>query len=218
MVDALHDLGCPVADRVLVLNVLRGLSSTYDHLRTWITRQRPFPSFLQVRDDLVLEEITRGPATGLSSSTALVAAPPDSSTSPATSLLGAPPTGQTGGRWGHAGRHRREGCGGGGTGGPASGAPGTGGGSARGPAPAPAPAPGGTPWPSFSNPWSGRISMWPFQGLGGLVLSSSRRSCSPVLPPYSHRLGPRPLSPASSRPGPGGGTRPHWRSPSAPWG
>jgi len=38
MADALHDLGCPVPDRVLVLNVLRGLSSTYDHLRTWITR------------------------------------------------------------------------------------------------------------------------------------------------------------------------------------
>ena len=95
MADALHDLGCPVPDRVLVLNVLRGLNSTYDHLPTWITRQRPFPFFLQVRDDLVLE-ITRGLATGSSSSsTALVAAPPPSSTPPATSLLGAPPTGQT---------------------------------------------------------------------------------------------------------------------------
>ena len=95
MADALHYLGCPVSDRVLVLNVLRGLSSIYDHLKTWITRQRPFPSFLQVRDDLVLEEITRGPATGSSSSssTALVAAPPTSSASLATSLLGAPPTG-----------------------------------------------------------------------------------------------------------------------------
>ena len=46
MADALHNLGCPVPDRVLVLNYLRGLSDTYDHLRTWITRQRPFPSFL----------------------------------------------------------------------------------------------------------------------------------------------------------------------------
>ena len=34
MADALHDLGCPVSDRILVLNVLRGLSSTYDHLKT----------------------------------------------------------------------------------------------------------------------------------------------------------------------------------------
>ena len=46
MADVLHNLGCPVSDRVLVFNVLRGLSSTYDHLKTWITRQRPFPSFL----------------------------------------------------------------------------------------------------------------------------------------------------------------------------
>ena len=44
MADALHNLGCPVPDRVLVLNVLRGLNNTYDHLWTWITRQRPFPS------------------------------------------------------------------------------------------------------------------------------------------------------------------------------
>jgi len=103
MADALHDLGCPVSDRVLVLNVLRGLSSTYDHLKTWITRQRPFPSFLQVRDDLALEEITRGLAPGSSSPTptALVAAPPASSAAPATSLLGAAPAGQTGegGAW-----------------------------------------------------------------------------------------------------------------------
>jgi len=94
MADALHDLGCPVGDRILVLNVLRGLNHTYGHLRTWITRQRPFPSFLQVRDDLVLE-ITKGPMTGSSSasSTALVATPPSSSAPPATSLLGAPPPG-----------------------------------------------------------------------------------------------------------------------------
>ncbi|GJN13401.1 hypothetical protein PR202_gb00095 [Eleusine coracana subsp. coracana] len=47
MADALHDLGCPVSDRILVLHVLRGLNAHYDLLRTWIPRQRPFPSFLQ---------------------------------------------------------------------------------------------------------------------------------------------------------------------------
>src|SRR6185437_10682518 len=165
MANALHDLGDLVSDRVFVLNVLRGLSSTYDHLKGWIARQRPFPTFLQVRDDLALEEITRGLAPGSSSPTpaALVATPPTSSTVP-------PSVGQTGGGGGR-GRRRRRG-GGGGTGGPASGNTGTGGGRRGGaptpaPAPAPAPAAGGTPWPSFSNPWSGRISMWPFQGPGG---------------------------------------------------
>ena len=97
------------------------------------------------------------------------------------------------------------------------------GGGARGtpdptPAPTPAPGPGGTPWPSFSAPWPGRIPMWPFQGQGVLVLSPSRRPCSPLLLLCSRRSGPRPLHPASSRPGLGGGTRPHWRSPSAPRG
>ena len=95
MADALHDLGDPVSDRVLVLNVLRGLSSTYDHLKGWIARQRPFPTFLQIRDDLALEEITRGLAPGSSSPTpaALIATPPASSAAPATSLLGATPAG-----------------------------------------------------------------------------------------------------------------------------
>ena len=93
----------------LVLNVLWCLSSTYDHLKTWITHQRPFPSFLQVRDDLVLEEITRGLAAGSSSSTStmLITAPPASSAAPATSLLGAAPAGQTGGGGGEGGRGRR---------------------------------------------------------------------------------------------------------------
>jgi hypothetical protein len=58
MADSLGDLGWPVEDRILVLNALRGLSERYSHLRTWITRQRPFPTLLQVRDDLVTEELT----------------------------------------------------------------------------------------------------------------------------------------------------------------
>jgi len=60
MADSLGDLGWPVEDRILVLNVLRGLSDRYSYLRTWITRQRLFPIFLQVRDDLVMEELTQG--------------------------------------------------------------------------------------------------------------------------------------------------------------
>ena len=60
MADSLGDLGWPVEDRILVLNVFSGLSDRYAYLRTWITRQRPFPTFLQVRDDLVMEELTQG--------------------------------------------------------------------------------------------------------------------------------------------------------------
>jgi hypothetical protein len=80
MTDSLGNLGCPMEDRMLVLNVLRGLSDRYTHLRSLIMRQRPFPTFLQVRDNLALEEITMGTQAALisgpgssSSSTALVA-------------------------------------------------------------------------------------------------------------------------------------------------
>jgi hypothetical protein len=47
MADSLGDLDCPVSDRNLVLNVLRGLNKKYEHLRAIITRSRPFPSFLR---------------------------------------------------------------------------------------------------------------------------------------------------------------------------
>jgi len=47
-----------VEDRILVLNVLRGFSDRYAHLWTWITRPRPFPTFLKVQDDLVLEKLS----------------------------------------------------------------------------------------------------------------------------------------------------------------
>lgn len=51
--DALSDLDALVSDHVLVLNVLWGLSPKYANLRTIITRSVPFPTFLEVRDDLV---------------------------------------------------------------------------------------------------------------------------------------------------------------------
>ncbi|XP_066380746.1 uncharacterized protein [Miscanthus floridulus] len=110
MADSLGDLGWPVEDRILVLNVLRGLSDRYAHLRTWITRQRPFPSFLQVRDDRVMEELTQGVQPGStsaprssSSSTALAATPPARSFAPPpSSLLGSPPPGPGGGGGGGA--------------------------------------------------------------------------------------------------------------------
>jgi hypothetical protein len=42
----------------------------------------------------------------------------------------------------------------------------------------------GAPWPTVSHPWSGRISMWPYQGQGGgLVPRTSRQPRSRVLPP-----------------------------------
>jgi uncharacterized membrane protein YgcG len=165
MEDSLGDLGCPVEDRILVLNVLRGLSDRYTHLRSLIMRQRPFPTFLQVRDDLALE-ITLGAQAasisgpGSSSSTTLAAFTPTCPPTPSQSALGPRPPGPSmggGGRSGGGGSGRRHRGGRGGGGGS--------GGGARGNAPTPGPQQG-APWPTFHHPWSGRISMWPFQGPG----------------------------------------------------
>jgi hypothetical protein len=57
MADALADLRSPVDDRILVLNILRGLNPRFEHLSAIIRRYTPFPSFLKVWDDLILEEL-----------------------------------------------------------------------------------------------------------------------------------------------------------------
>jgi hypothetical protein len=57
MADDLADLGSPVDDRILVLNILRGLNPRFEHLGAIIWRYTPFPSFLKVWDDLILEEL-----------------------------------------------------------------------------------------------------------------------------------------------------------------
>jgi hypothetical protein len=82
MADSLGDLGWPVEDRALVLQILRGVSDRYAHIRSLIVRQRPFPTYLQVRDDLLTEEITLGGLGGFSSAGSLstAAGPSASST------------------------------------------------------------------------------------------------------------------------------------------
>lgn len=54
--DALADIGQPVNDETLVLTLLRGLSENYRPMATVIKTKDPFPSFLQARSLLLLEE------------------------------------------------------------------------------------------------------------------------------------------------------------------
>ena len=58
MADSLRDLGEPVADRTLVLNLLHGLSPRYGHLKALIKRTVPFPTFHAFRNEILLEELT----------------------------------------------------------------------------------------------------------------------------------------------------------------
>jgi hypothetical protein len=92
----LTDLSAPVEDRILVLNILRGLNQRFKHVCSIIQRYSPFLNFLKVRDDLLLEELhmdsTRPPAapTTLYTNVASPAAKPSSS------MPSHPPNGRNG--------------------------------------------------------------------------------------------------------------------------
>jgi hypothetical protein len=58
MADSLRDLGEPIANRTLVLNLLCGLNPRYGHLKALIKRNVPFPTFFAVCNELLLEELT----------------------------------------------------------------------------------------------------------------------------------------------------------------
>lgn len=70
MADALEDLGEHIPDRTLILNVLRSLNEKFFAIGLHPKRGRPFPTFLQARADLLLEDLTMAkspsmPATAL---------------------------------------------------------------------------------------------------------------------------------------------------------
>ena len=160
MADALADLGEPVPDRTLVLNVLRGLNERFQFMAQLVTRQRPFPSFTDVRADLRLAELNMTPSSAAPS--ALVTSAPRKTNAPTQAsapVLPRPPqaAGATGGASppNNRGRRRRGGRG-----------QGNSSGSGSSPAP-PGSTQGSTPWPSFLNPWTGSIHMWPGSTPGG---------------------------------------------------
>jgi hypothetical protein len=73
MADNLRDLGEHVEDHTLVLNVLRRLNKMYDHDKTYLKRVQPFPSFHDIHNDLLVEELTLDVEANLGSATALAA-------------------------------------------------------------------------------------------------------------------------------------------------
>jgi hypothetical protein len=150
MADDLTALGEVVTDRTLVLNVLRGLNERFTHVGALLWRARPFPTFLQLKDDLSLEELTLGsrPPSLAAALAATTKPPPQSSAGNGTSSK-------------PNRRGKRDGEGGGGSGG---------GGGNSGPTPQHHTAqqqlqqqaggaktvslpPGG--WPTVYNPWTG---------------------------------------------------------------
>jgi hypothetical protein len=58
MANDLNALGEVIFDHTLILNVICGLNERFTHVGALLRRARPFPSFLDVREDLSLEELT----------------------------------------------------------------------------------------------------------------------------------------------------------------
>ncbi|XP_074310095.1 uncharacterized protein LOC141642562 [Silene latifolia] len=88
--DQLKNVGAPVSNNRLVLQLVSGLSSVYQNVGTIIRQKEPLPQFYRARSMLTLEEasIAKAPA---SSSAMYVRHPDDGSNSSSQSILGKPP-------------------------------------------------------------------------------------------------------------------------------
>jgi hypothetical protein len=163
MADGLADLASLVKDRILVLNILRGLNQRFEHVSSIIRHYTSFLNFLKVRDDLLLEEIhmdSTGPSaapTALYTNTAPLVARPPSST---PSRL---PSGGNNGNGGHRNnnKNRNSGHGGGYNGRNNNGSGSRNSSSARTTVPTAFDGRTGTPWPTYGHSWQGHITVYP---------------------------------------------------------
>jgi hypothetical protein len=158
MADDLRALGETVTDRHLVLNLLQGLNKKFDHMKIFIKRSQPFSSFHTVRNDLELEEIELDHSVAQGQASVFYSVPSGGGRPPQQLLPPCPPPQEppcppaappslapntnNGGKG--KGKGKRKGKGKNNGSGDSSnnnrGAP---------------------TWPSFYNPWTGTISMWP---------------------------------------------------------
>jgi hypothetical protein len=98
MANGLADLNAPVEYRILILNILRGLNQRFEYVGSIIWRYSPFLNFLNVRDDLLLEEIHMN-------STGHPAAP---AAKPQCSTPSRPPNGENGGTDGNRNKYNKK--------------------------------------------------------------------------------------------------------------
>jgi hypothetical protein len=157
----LADLGSPVEDRILVLNILRGLNQRFEHVGSIIRRYSPFLNFLKVQDDLLLEEIHMDSTDPSAVPTALYtnAAPP--AARPPSSTPSRPPSS---GNSGHRNKNNNKNCNGGHGGGNNGRNNGSGGrNSSSGQTIVPTAFDGrtGMPWPTYGHPWQGHMTIYP---------------------------------------------------------
>jgi uncharacterized membrane protein YgcG len=202
--DTLRTLRAPITDECLVLNLLRGLSPRFDRVTPILTRMKPFPTFAETKNNLLLEKLclsaiaTAAPATALYNAPQ---APPFASGGILFTALRSPAAwSSSAAYWLQRGRGRSRGRG------RKSGRGGTTGGRRH--------SPGGSQWPSFYNSWTGTIQMWP----GPLADTSAPRPTTPqqvffaAPPPAAPSAPPQPrrgsFTSLGLRPHPCGGPRP----------
>jgi len=160
MADQLDDLGSPVSDRTLVLNVLRGLNERFTSIGVHLRRARPFPTFKEAQAELLLEEMNMAHKSSLAPPAAFVASSTPKQVAPSGGTGSRGAGSSTPSTPGSKPKNRRSRCGGGNGGNNSA--------NARSPDAA---APSGgqaasaksaaSPWPSFWNAWTGSIQMWP---------------------------------------------------------
>jgi hypothetical protein len=116
MANGLPNLGSPVEDRILILNILRGLNQRFKHVGSIIRCYSPFSNFLKVRDDLLLEKIHMDSMGRSAAPMALYTNTAPSAARPPSSMLSRSPSGGNSGNGGHQNKNNKncnEGHGGG---------------------------------------------------------------------------------------------------------
>jgi hypothetical protein len=108
MADGLADLGSPIEDRILVLNILQRLNQHFEHVGSIIRCYSPFPNFLKVWDDLLLEENHMDSTDHSATPTVLYtnAAPPAAMTPSSTPSC--PPSDGNSGNSGHRNKNNKK--------------------------------------------------------------------------------------------------------------
>jgi hypothetical protein len=71
--DSLRDVSQPVLDQTLVLTMIKGMNPKHKHLSALLPMMSPFPSFIQARSLLLLDEMNDDAGDPAAKATALVA-------------------------------------------------------------------------------------------------------------------------------------------------
>jgi hypothetical protein len=165
MADGLADLGAPIDDRILVLNILRGLNQRFKHVGSIIQRYSPFPNFLKVHDDLLLEELQMDNTGPLVAPTALYTNIASLEPKPPSFTPSRPPHGGNGGTSGNWSKYHNKnynsGNGGGHNDKNSTGDGGHGGSSSQTIAPTGSDGRTNALWLTYGHPWQGHMTMYP---------------------------------------------------------